>query len=59
MFYDLLNIYEIDLTKLDTSKITTMNAMFHGCISLTSLIFGNIIILQLKIWANYLDVAGW
>ena len=42
MFLNLVNIYEIDLTNFDFSKITTMSQMFQGCIGLTNVTFGNI-----------------
>ena len=41
MFMDLTNIIRIDLSKFDTSKVTQMYNMFHGCNSLTSIDFTN------------------
>ena len=42
MFYQLDNILEIDLSKLDTSKVSNMRNMFSGCLNLERIIFGNI-----------------
>ena len=42
MFYNLVNISEIDLTNFDASKTTTMKYMFNGCTGLKNIIFGNI-----------------
>ena len=42
MFKDLNNIIEIDLSKLDTSKATTMASMFENCSNLEKITFGNI-----------------
>ena len=42
MFKDLNNIIEIDLSKLDTSKATTMASMFENCSNLKNITFGNI-----------------
>ena len=42
MFYNLVNISEIDLSNFDASKITTMESMFYGCTGLDNIIFGNI-----------------
>ena len=42
MFSGLTNIIEIDLSNLDTSKVTTMEEMFNGCINLEKINFGNI-----------------
>ena len=41
-FYKLSNITSIDLTYLDTSKVTNMSDMFYGCSSLTSLDVSNL-----------------
>ena len=41
MFYQLVNIKEIDLTNFDISKITNMECMFAGCKNLEKIIFGN------------------
>ena len=38
MFKDLSNIIEIDLTKFDTSEVTTMQDMFNSCINLKKII---------------------
>lgn len=40
-FCDFTNALSIQLTYLDTSEVTTMNSMFHGCSSLTSLDLSN------------------
>ena len=37
LFYGMSNAESIDLSKIDTSKVTNMNSMFSGCSSLTSL----------------------
>ena len=37
MFYGMNNITKIDLSKFDSSQVTTMSYMFYDCISLTSL----------------------
>ncbi len=42
MFRHLNNIIEVDLSKIDASKITTMLRMFSGCSSLEKINFGNI-----------------
>ena len=42
MFSDLNNITEIDLSKFDSSKVTSMEKMFNGCKSLTSLNLKNL-----------------
>ena len=42
MFYNLVNISEIDLTNFDTSNIKKMKSMFYGCKGLKNIIFGNI-----------------
>ena len=42
MFYELTNIIEIDLSKLNTSNTTTMDCMFLECEDLETVIFGNI-----------------
>ena len=42
MFRYLNNIIEVDLSKIDASKITTMSKMFSGCSSLEKINFGNI-----------------
>ena len=42
MFYKLNNITEIDLSKFDASKITSMYFMFADCINLEKIKFGNI-----------------
>ena len=36
-FYECENLRNVDLSKLDTSKVTSMDAMFYYCSSLTSL----------------------
>ena len=36
-FYDCASLRSIDLSGLDTSKVTSMTSMFYGCSSLTSL----------------------
>ena len=36
-FCDCTNITSIDLSKLDTSKVTNMSSMFYGCYGLTSI----------------------
>ena len=36
-FYSLSNMASCDVAKLDTSKVTNMDAMFYGCSGLTSL----------------------
>ena len=41
MFNHLNNIIFIDMSKFDSSKVTTMLAMFEACTSLTSINFGN------------------
>ena len=40
MFYGLKNIIEIDLSNLDTSKVTNMASMFEQCSNLEKIIFG-------------------
>ena len=42
MFYNLTNIINIDLSKFDTSKVTSMHKMFSKCKSLTSLNLNNL-----------------
>ena len=42
MFYNMDIILFIDLSDFDTSKLTVMTSMFHGCLSLTSINFKNI-----------------
>ena len=42
MFYNLINIKEVDLSKFDASKVTKMNSMFHDCKMLKKITFGNI-----------------
>ena len=42
MFYPLLNVIEIDLSNLDTSRVDTMHFMFSGCFNLKKITFGNI-----------------
>ena len=42
MLEGLTDIIEIDLSKFDTSKETTMESMFNGCSNLEKIIFGNI-----------------
>ena len=42
MFYNLANIIEVDLSDLDTSKVTTMLWMFSICTNLKKITFGNI-----------------
>ena len=42
MFKNLKNIKEIDLSKFDTSKVTSMVDMFSGCSNLEKIIFDNI-----------------
>ena len=41
LFFNLVNIIKIDLSKFDTSKVTEMGEMFRNCSSLTSIIFNN------------------
>ena len=41
MFYGLSNITKIDLSKFDSSKVTSMMSMFCECYSLTSVNFAN------------------
>ena len=42
MFDGLSNIIEINLSNLDTSKVTNMDSMFNQCINLGEIKFGNI-----------------
>ena len=42
MFYNLISITEIDLSKFDASKVTRMNYMFRNCVNLEKIKFGNI-----------------
>ena len=42
MFQGLSNILTMDLSKFDSSKVTSMNSMFFGCSSLTSINFENV-----------------
>ena len=42
MFKGLTNIIEIDLSNLDTSKVTNMSYMFVVCSDLGKINFGNI-----------------
>ena len=42
MFEGMESILEIDLSYLDTSKVTSMNSMFNGCESLRKITFGQI-----------------
>ena len=42
MFKGLKNLIEIDLSNLDTSKVTNMSSMFDQCINLKKINFGNI-----------------
>ena len=42
LFFNLKNIIKIDLSKFDTSKVTSMGGMFRFCSSLTSIILNNI-----------------
>ena len=42
MFSGLYKIIEIDLSNLDTSKVTTMVSMFEYCSNLKKILFGNI-----------------
>ena len=42
MFYGLNNLIEIDLSNLDTSKVTNMASMFEQCSNLEKINFGNI-----------------
>ena len=42
MFKGMTNIVEIDLSKLDTSGVTSMSEMFRDCINLEKITFGNI-----------------
>ena len=42
MFKSLNKIIEIDLSNLDTSKVTNMASMFKQCSNLEKIIFGNI-----------------
>ena len=42
MFNGITNIIEIDLSDLDTSKVTNMSHMFNGCTNLERIYFGNI-----------------
>jgi len=59
MFFKLENIKEIDLSRFDFSQVTTMKSMFHYCINLKAVKFGNIIIHRmLKIWKIYLRIVG-
>ena len=39
MFYPLLNVIEIDLSNLDTSRVDTMHFMFIGCLNLKKITF--------------------
>ena len=41
MFYNCINITEINLSNFDTSKVIKMNRMFYNCTSLTSLDLSN------------------
>ena len=41
MFYDCLDITEIDLSNFNSSQVTYMNRMFYECSSLTSINFSN------------------
>ena len=41
MFYECIEITEIDFSKFDTSLVTRMESMFYGCESLTSLNLSN------------------
>ena len=43
MFNGLINLIEIDLSDLDTSKVLSMKSMFKDCESLKKINFGNII----------------
>ncbi len=40
-FYECRNITSLDLSKLDTSKVTDMSGMFYNCIALTTLDLSN------------------
>ena len=42
MFMEMTNIIEIDLSKLDTSGVTSMSEMFRNCNNVENIIFGNI-----------------
>ena len=42
MFYDLVNITEIDLSNFDASHVTSMEAMFYNCSNLEKITFGKI-----------------
>ena len=41
MFYECMNITEINLSNFNTSIVTNMNSMFNGCSSLSSLDLSN------------------
>ena len=40
MFKELENLVQIDLSKFDASKVTSMRSMFEGCINLERIYFG-------------------
>ena len=42
MFYNLVNIIEIDLSNFDTSEVTNMNGMFSECKNLEKINFGSV-----------------
>ena len=42
MFFNLTNLLEVDLSKYDTSSVTSMNYMFMSCQSLTSIKFNGL-----------------
>ena len=52
LFFFLENILEVDLSKMDTSQVTTMASMFKGCTKLTSINFGNINTSKVEVMAE-------
>ena len=48
MFYGLTNLLEVDLSKFESSSVTSIFKMFQKCTSLTSINFNNFITPNIK-----------
>ena len=52
MFAECNKIVEINLSKFDTTCVTTMNKMFYNCLALTSINFSNINTSKVSVFAD-------